>query len=280
MLKIFDDIRDVTKKLDNIDATLTITVAFLAIVLKTFGFLPDKFDVNYIILTILFFLSVSSLVNRARLDGGTTPGLENSGLIGFRFCREKSNLIKITKDSKKKLDYIGTSLPDMSSDQGYMALRDKVKESKVIEVRILLLNPNSVMALKKNELYCYRRGWRKVSENIKTAIRAFKDIREELEPDDKTIKNRFDVRVYSTIPATSCVFNDNRLNITFYDENKPGSMAPAWELEKNDKHDGLYNYYQAHFEKIWKEAISVFDKDFEKKSEGVLRKELNILKGN
>jgi hypothetical protein len=127
---------------------------------------------------------------------------------------------------------------------------------------------------RKLNLYRVRNKWKNIISDIQNSINVFESVIQEFASQDIDLTDRYDVRVYSTIPTCSCVFNDDYLNIAYYDEQEPGSISPAWVYRKTTTKRGLYNYYQANFETIWKDAISIFDPDYDLKVMEVCRQEL------
>jgi len=254
------------------DIVLTIIAALIVGIFNALGFTGNQNLINSTILLVLFLLSISSLVSRHRVERlcqkiiiysqrGTFERIHDSGLENYQPKRQHKDLIQIVEEAKRRLDFLGTSLPDMSSDQGWEALKRKVLRNKKIHVRILLLDPDCEMTQKKQKLEYFKSNWKNISDDIDRAIRTFKSIRTIAESEGSPVSiNRYDVRLYDSIPTTSCVFNEKVLNISFYDENQPGSMTPAWTFRKERKLDNLYSYYHKNFDLLWKKSKSIFDK--------------------
>jgi hypothetical protein len=277
---------------ENIDQYLTIIAAFGISILNLVGFASQN-SVTSLTLAVVGLLAISSLVNRHRINNlfdrliifdnkkEKMSIVEEAGLSNYYTKRGDASLVDMIINSKKKLDLLGTSLPDMTSDRGWMSLRQQLHQNTDLKVRILLLNPKSIMAYKKRNLNFYKLSWKNIIDDIYKSMNVFISIYKEFESQGKGISERYDVRLYITIPTTSCVFNDQFLNISFYDEKEPASMTPAWIYKRTENDDCLYNYYQRNFEIIWQSSISVFDPDFDKKVEEITKKEVtNILKNS
>ena len=133
------------------------------------------------------------------------------------------------------------------------------------------------MFYKKRNLRLYKYQWKDIANDINKSINIFRAIYDELKEQGIDVSKRYDIRIYSTIPTTSCAFNDSILNISFYDERVPATMTPVWIFERNDSEGNLYKYYQHNFDVIWQDAISIFDKDFEKKVVQSYEEELKLV---
>lgn len=272
----------------NIGVYLAVPVLFIMPLLSVIfpGFMKENLSaviwtVMAAILVILLQIHWNLKKFTAASDSELLDSLKESGLQMYYPKRRDYNFEQIIENAKSKFDSIGTSLPDIAHERCWKSLRDEIVRKPKLKVRILLVNPYSQIAAEKKQSNIYKDDSQDIIRQIEQSISKFTHVFNDLSKKGKISLDRYDVRLYSTIPTVSCVFNDEILDIAFYDENEPASITPAWKFVKNESEKGLYNYYQKNFEKIWEDerTISIFSdkKLFDKQKSDFYRKEQKLL---
>lgn len=248
----------------NIGVYVAVLVLFVAplISLTVPGFTKENLMWTVLTAVMVILLQIHWNVKKlsAVSDSELLDSLNEAGLEMFYPKRRDSNFEHIIENAQMSFDSIGTSLPDISHERCRKLLRSKIETKPNLKVRILLVNPYSQIAYEKSQSNIYKDDRKDIVKQIENSIEMFMLVFDYLEKRGQFSPDRYDVRLYSTIPTVSCVFNDEILDIAIYDEIEPATITPAWKFRKNDGEKGLYNYYKENFETIWNDerTISVF----------------------
>jgi hypothetical protein len=197
------------------------------------------------------------LADIVRAINNAAVQITSSGLQQFKPERSYRDFEEMLAEAKSFFVAIGTSLPDVSSNPFVDLLKERLEADPKMTVKMLFLNPFSVAAALKNNIEVYRHPHTDLFAEIVQSVVRLRKLHKNLH---EGARKRLEVRVYCTLPTVSCVFTDERLNISFYDENRAGNRTPAWVFvphRNNFPGASLYNYYQKNFELVWNRPDSI-----------------------
>jgi hypothetical protein len=184
-------------------------------------------------------------------------------------------------DAQSKLKLQGISLPFMNTEHCEpIIVRRVLDKNDDVSIKILLLNPCSLLSYKRAQCKQYD-SIEEFYDTLLYHIRRYFHIGNSIikKSGKELDRNKYDVKLYSSLTYCSLLIQDNIVNISFFLENAKGASTKYFEMVKTDEKGDLYSTLEKHFDICWNNpnAISIFDPEFENRILSMNNSEKEIL---
>lgn len=159
-------------------------------------------------------------------------------------------------NGKTKLKIIGNSLPLFGVPQLHDRIVTLSRDHKT-RIKICLLNPISMA--------CALRGKADAYKSEDELIGTIDYVMNRLIELHKAVAcaERFEIRVFDSIPTFTAFIGDNHAHVSFYVEHLSGTRGPYIACAREHSQNCLYDCIEGSFDNIWeKMSISIFDPGF------------------
>ncbi|OLE55405.1 MAG: hypothetical protein AUG51_02810 [Acidobacteria bacterium 13_1_20CM_3_53_8] len=184
-----------------------------------------------------------------------------AGLVEFQVNRTSLDFSSIAQNAPGYLKIIGFNANDILSPPNIYFVTERLKTEREFSVKILIINPWSLMAQRRSEAKCYK-SQPEFLRSVWSVYQFLHDLCEKLRT-EKVGPARFDVRLYDTIPSLSMIIDSYRAMVTPILNIRTGGASPFFIVDKKLNPECPYEQYQGHFDDLWKNADPITDINFD-----------------
>lgn len=180
------------------------------------------------------------------------PSLQYSDLLSFQTNRTSIDFDDLCKGASGYLKILGLSANDIISPHTAHLLIHRVVSEHEFYIRILLINPWSIMAQRRSEAPTYgiqQEFFRKVW----SALLQIQNVTDNLRVLGMGNTN-FEVRFYDTIPSLSMIIDNSKAIVTPLISTKTGGSSPFFIVKNTSSAGSAYALYEQHFDTVWQNA--------------------------
>jgi len=184
----------------------------------------------------------------------------DTGVVEFSLDRTGIDFDTIWHESKSFLKVMGISANDILSSNHMHLLKRRIRNEPNFSIKILLLNPWSIVAKRRSSIGVYGTEFDCV-KRIYSVMEELKDAKRYLEKTNVSISN-IDVRLYDDFPSVSMIIDTENAIVATLTTVAQGGSSPYFIAKNIKTEECIYSLYSKHFDQIWEDAMSIFELDY------------------